>query len=383
MAGLNVLIVNATLATLTGTETYVRDLALGLLRKGHTPVVYAPELGQIADELRRATIPVVDNLKAVGTVPDVIHGNHNTELITALLHFETVPGIFFCHSWTDWISAPPAHPRILAYVAVDDTCRDRLVCEHAIPAESVRVRLHGVDLERFAPREKLPSRPRKALVFSNNANQWTHLNAVREACRRAGIELDVVGSGVNASETNPESLLPKYDLVFAKARCALEALAVGTAVILCDAAGTGPIVTTADVDQLQRLNFGIRTLGNKVDADLLLKEIERYDAADAAEVSRRVRMTSDLGSVIDDALTLYAEVIEQFRQLPKPARTEEDRAVAEYLRWMTLAVRRKQAAYESLLANSLSIRLRNSIGRLPMGDRLLNSLAHFARRNGQ
>ena len=54
MAGLKVLIANATLATLTGTETYVRDLALGLLRKGHTPVVYAPELGPIAEELRRS-----------------------------------------------------------------------------------------------------------------------------------------------------------------------------------------------------------------------------------------------------------------------------------------------------------------------------------------
>src|SRR4029079_8032843 len=101
-------------------------------------------------------------------------------------------------------------------------------------------------------------RPRKALVFSNNANHWTHLNTVREACKRAGIELDVVGSGVNASETNPESLLSKYDLVFAKARCALEALAVGAAVILCDAAGSGPIVTTAELDRLRCGNFGIR-----------------------------------------------------------------------------------------------------------------------------
>src|SRR4029078_998001 len=99
MAGLKVLIANATLATLTGTETYVRDLALGLLHKGHSPIVYSPELGPIAEELRRAAIPVVDNLNAVGIVPDIIHGNHNTELITALLHFGLTPGIFVCHSW--------------------------------------------------------------------------------------------------------------------------------------------------------------------------------------------------------------------------------------------------------------------------------------------
>ena len=382
MAGLTILIANATLASLTGTETYVRDLALGLLRRGHSPIVYAPELGEIARELRRATVPVVDDLNSIGTIPDIIHGNHNTELVTALLHFDKIPAVFFCHSWTDWISSPPSHPRIISYVAVDDTCRDRLVLEHAIPQERVRVRLHAADLERFRPREPLPARPARALVFSNNANQWTHLSAVREACNRAGIELDVVGAGVNASAANPETLLPRYDLVFAKARCALEALAVGTAVILCDAAGTGPLVTTAELDRLRRLNFGIRALSGEIDPGLLMQQIARYDPVDASEVSRRVRLSSDLGSLVDDALKLYVEVIEDFRACPVPQPGEENRAAAEYLRWMTLTVRAKQAECESMLANSLTIRLRNRIGRLPLMDNLLSSLARFARSRG-
>jgi hypothetical protein len=382
MAGLTILIANATLATLTGTETYVRDLALGLLRKGHNPIVYAPELGQIAEELRCATVPVVDNLNSVGTIPDLIHGNHNTELMTALLHFETVPAVFFCHSWTDWISSPPSHPRIFAYVAVDDTCRDRLVLEHAIPQDRVRVRLHAADLERFKPREPLPDKPARALVFSNNANHWTHLDAVREACKRTAIEVDVVGSGVNASVLSPESLLAKYDLVFAKARCALEALAVGTAVILCDAAGSGPLVTTAELDRLRRLNFGIRALSEKINADLLAREIARYDPKDAAEVSRRVRLSSDLGCVVDDALALYREVIEEFRERSMSRPADENHAVAEYLRWLTLTMRRKQADYESMLANSLTSRLRNRIGHLPLMNKLLSSLAQSARRRG-
>ena len=382
MPGLKVLIANATLASFTGTETYVRDLALGLLRKGHSPIVYAPQLGDIADQLRCSTVPVVDNLNSVATIPDIIHGNHNTELMTALLQFETVPAVFFCHSWTDWISAPPSHPRIMAYVAVDDTCRDRIVLEHGISAESVRVQLHGVDLERFKRREPLPERPGRAVVFSNNANHWTHLNAVREACNRARIELDVIGSGVNASTKQPESLLPKYDLVFAKARCALEALAVGSAVILCDAAGSGPLVTASELDRLRRLNFGIRALSEKVDANLLAREIARYDAGDAAEVSRRVRESSDVRAVVDDAIALYNQVIEEFRERPPAHSTAESRAMAEYLRWMTLAVRRKQAAYESILANSLTLRLRTRIGQLPLMEKILNSLGNHARNKG-
>lgn len=383
MPGLKILIVNATLASLTGTETYVRDLALGLLRKGHNPIVYAPELGPIAQQLQRSTVPVVDNLKDVGVIPDIIHGNHNTELITALLQFETVPAIFYCHSWRDWISAPPAHPRILAYVGVDDTCRDRLVCENGIPEQHVRVQLHGIDLDRFKPREALPRKPARALIFSNNANQWTHLNAVREACKRSGVAVDVVGSGANNPALNPESLLFKYDLVFAKARCALEAIAVGTAVVLCDAAGSGPLVTTGDLDRLRRLNFGIRALSEKVDSDLLEREIARYDANDAAEVSRRVRASADLDSVVDNALALYHEVITEFRDRAAANRTEENRAVAEYLRWMTLAVRRKQAESESILANSVTLQLRNRLGRLPLVEKVFRRMAKVARRNDE
>jgi len=231
MSVLRVLITNTTLASFTGSETYVRDLALGLLRKGQNPIVYSPELGEIAQELRAATVPVLDHLEAMVAVPDVIHGNHNADLMTALLQFPCVPAVFFCHSWTQWLAAPPLHPRILRYVAVDDTCRDRIEFEHSIPEERVQVLLNATDLERFKPRKPLPSRPQRALIFSNGANEYTHLGAVREACARAGIELDVVGAGVNGATSKPELVLPKYDLVFAKARCALESLAVGAAVI--------------------------------------------------------------------------------------------------------------------------------------------------------
>jgi hypothetical protein len=51
MRALRVLITNLTLASRTGTETYVRDLALGLLERGHTPIVYTTDPGDIAREI--------------------------------------------------------------------------------------------------------------------------------------------------------------------------------------------------------------------------------------------------------------------------------------------------------------------------------------------
>ena len=97
MSGLRVLLTNMSLATRSGTETYVRDLALGLRRRGDTPIVYSTFPGDLAQELRAATVLVVDDLRDVALPPDLIHGHHHPETVTALLHFPGVPAIFCCH----------------------------------------------------------------------------------------------------------------------------------------------------------------------------------------------------------------------------------------------------------------------------------------------
>ena len=328
---LRVLFTNITLASRTGTELYIKEAALGLLRRGHAPVIYTPDPGAIAGEIRAAGVPVVSDVSRLTVRPDVIHGHHHQQTLVALLRFPGVPAVFFAHDWAAWHDAPPLFPRILRYVAVDGTNRDRLVVENGIPEDKVRVLLNWVDLERFRPRGPLPARPRRALVFSNYATGDTYLPAVQEACRRAGLTLEVAGSGVGRSLAAPETVLGDYDLVFAKARCALEALTVGTAVVLCDYRGLGPLVTSAELDDLRRLNFGLRTLVRPHTPDLLLREIERYDPCDAAEACRRVRETASLEPALDRLVDLYREVTDEAGRLDPPAPEAESRALAAYL----------------------------------------------------
>lgn len=372
MGALRILITNHGLQQRAGSELYVRDLALGLLRNGHSPIVYSTKLGEVASEIREATVPVVDKLSQVAVQPDLIHGQHHVETMTALLHFPHTPAVFFCHGWLPWEETPPHFPRILRYVAVDDTCRDRLVCEHGIAEQRVRVILNFVDLKRFVARDELPSRPRRALVFSNSASETTYLGTVREACQRAGIALDVVGSNAGATSKRPEEILGQYDIVFAKARCALEALAVGTAVILCDRVGVGPMVTTTELEHLRRLNFGIRSLQGTIDSDALEKEIARYDAADAMEVSRRVRSECGYEEALSELVALYKEVIAEYKQLPMPDADVDSRAAAEYLRELPLLLARER----DVLANSATFRLRNRLLRIPIVGTMARSLSH-------
>src|SRR5207237_691889 len=81
------LIPGHSLVEMGGVQRYERDLALWLLRRGHSPVVYGTELGVAARELTRLTIPVTDDLRTIAAPIDVIHGDSPVETMAALLHF--------------------------------------------------------------------------------------------------------------------------------------------------------------------------------------------------------------------------------------------------------------------------------------------------------
>jgi len=121
-AGLTVLLTNVWLDQRGGTEAVIRDIALGLLRRGHRPIVYSPHLGEPAEEIRRRGVAVVADLAQVGEAPDVIHGQHFIQTAEAILHFPRTPAIQMCHAWLYWQEAPARFPQIHRYVAVTRPC---------------------------------------------------------------------------------------------------------------------------------------------------------------------------------------------------------------------------------------------------------------------
>ncbi len=280
---LRILITNHSLSERAGSELYVRDLAIALMKRGHLPVAYSPHCGAVAEELASATVPVVDDLRALGVIPDIIHGQHHLATMTAVLRFPTTPAIFVCHGWAPWEERPPSFPTILRHIAVDDLCRERLLTTADIAADAVSTIYNFVDLDRFTSRREWFASPRRALIFSNTANIADHrVPAIRAACARFGIgEVDVMGIESGNSIARPEERLPSYDIVFAKARCALEAMASGAAVIVADSAGLGGLVTTQNMQSMRKLNFGVRTMqAAPVTEDNILSELRRYNAED-------------------------------------------------------------------------------------------------------
>jgi hypothetical protein len=341
---LRILITNRTLSSRTGTELYVRDLAFGLAQRGYTPVVYTPFPGELAQEIRGRTIPVTDDLLSIAEPPDVIHGHHALETLTALLAFPDTPVVALCHSWSGWQDVPLKLPGIFRYVAVDNTCRDRLRFEHGIPDDQIEVVLNSVDTERFTPRSPLPAQPKRALIFSNAAAPGTsQVPAIQEACSRAGIDVEVAGSRAGNSFAKPEEILGQFDLVFAKAKAALEAISVGCAVVLCDAVGAGPMVTTSNVMQLRPLNFGHRALQHPLTSDYIGEQIASYNAADATAVSRSIRESAGVDLMVEQLCDIYRNAIAAHMPRTTESSAIESRAVAAYLQ--TMAPRMLQRDY--------------------------------------
>ena len=306
---MRILITNHALRGRTGTEMYVLDVARCLQAMGHMVVAYSTDLGLVAEEIREAGIPVVNDLSKLPFQPDIIHGHHHLETMAALLCLPAVPAVFFCHGAIPWPEMAPVFPRIYRYVAVDRPCFERMVCEQGILEEKIVTQLNLADLERFQPRPPLPVKPQRALIYSaGNASQE---KIIRAACAGAGIKLETAGNRAHNATGRPEKILPRYDLVFAKARSAIESMAVGCAVIVFDGKGCGPLVTTKNFDQLRPLNFGYRVAIHAITAEFVSSQIELFDAADAAAVSQQIRSEAGMRQTVDNLVRLYREVIDE------------------------------------------------------------------------
>jgi hypothetical protein len=328
VADLRVLLTNCWLAERGGTELYVRDLAIGLLRAGHRPAVWSPILGEVAADLRAAGIPVFDDLAAVAPAPDLVHCQHGDETRAALSRFPDVPGVYVQHDAEAWQDQVPSHPRLLRWAAVDELCRERLLAS-GIDPDRVSVVPNSVDLERFPRREPLPVRPRRALLFANTAREDTYLPVVRDACATAGLELDVAGIGVGAVTQRPEELLVRYDLVLAKGRAALEALAVGCAVVVLDQRGIAGMVTSDRLPEWRRWNLGRRLLSGAYTVARLVEELDRYDPLDAARCTDLVRGGCGLDGMVESLVSLYTDALDDWRCRGQPdARAELATAAA-------------------------------------------------------
>lgn len=310
---LKILITNIILSGYSGTETVVRDLAIGFSKLGHKAMVYSPEIGGVSEQIRAAGITIVTELSQLESFkPDIIHGHHHIQTLEAIKYFPDVPAIFVCHSDHSWHDIPPKHKNILSYAAVDRYCQDRMVQHYHFVINKCRLIYNWFDESRFTQARVLNVKPKNALVFSSYARDNHTLATIRTACENYGLKFDVLGYGIGKGTDKPETVIDNYDIIFAKAKCAIEAIAMGAAVIVCDTRGLGGLVTTDNLAEYRSWNFGLKLMTKQITVANITRELKKYSASDAKQVTKFMRKKATLSKSLRYYIYLYQDVIKKW-----------------------------------------------------------------------
>lgn len=308
---MRILYTNNTLSQPAGTELAVRDLCLEMRRRGHEVAAFSMQHGKVAEMLKEAGVPVAGRLEEVPFVPDVIHGHHEWETSLAALNWIKCPVISFCRGLEGWQEEPCLAPNVVRWVAVDEPCRGRLLRTAGVEASKVQLVLNGIDLERFRVGTIGEQRPDRALVLSNYATRENFAAEVVEGCRLAGLECEVVGAGVGSAVPDPERLMAGSSVVFAKGKVALEALACGCAVIVCDQRGLGPLVTPENFEVLRRESFGFPCMIDPVTAEGVAGRLAQRNLDNVVAVTQMTQKVAGAGRMFDELEELYCRVREE------------------------------------------------------------------------
>jgi hypothetical protein len=334
---MRLLITNHTLARRTGTELVVYEMAKALRSRGHEVAAYSSRLGEVAEMLRASSIPVVENPLDCPFQPDLIHGQHHLDTMTALLAYPGTPAVYHCHGGGPWQETPPRHPRILRYLAMCRHLASTLAIELHLPRERVHALPNWVDLSRFTMVRHLHRPAQTALLFGTALGTEFHQERLASAFTSRGITLETSQAWTDEERRWPELALARYDIVLATGRSALEALASGCSVLVTNEKSCIGWVRTSNFEALRCQNLSPKNADPGYSAATLGGHLDAYDPEDAAAVTALTRQSCHLQGAIDALEAIHRAALDEWNSATPAHPTDEQERTAFYRYFRNLA----------------------------------------------
>jgi len=227
-----------------------------------------------------------------------------TELFAA---FPNVPSIFQHHVPSAAVEPMVRHPNIRARFGVSTLACEKIREVLGSPADGILG--NYVDLSTFGERGPLPAVPKRWLVICEKKHGLRHLGKIVLLAIRAGAVLSAIGPRVKRLVENVPAKAAAFDLVFASARCALEAAAAGASVIVTDYRGVAGFWNSSNCHALLDGNLGGETFNLPAQLGTLWTAIGQYDPEEARRVSTIVREKADLEKGLSRLEATYQQVI--------------------------------------------------------------------------
>ena len=261
---------NRLMNTAGGTETHLVTIGDQLLRLGHEVVIYSPELGPYADYARERGIDVVDQLRELPAECDVVFAQDGIVVYDLAERYRDALTVFrVCGDVYDFQS-PPQVEGIVNLVVVLSDRYERLARAGAVEAPVVRLRI-PVDIDRLTPIGAIRPRPERAVVLGNYADR---VEDVRAAWEPLGIEVTQVGGPQQRFDI--ANALEGVDIVVAKSRAALDAMACGRAVYVLDTFGGDGWVTPEAYPALEADHFAGQATARVIGPAELRRDLDDY-----------------------------------------------------------------------------------------------------------
>ncbi len=302
---MKIVICNIQMSMRTGTEIVTRDFALGLKRRGHEVTVLTGIDGELAAELRTKGVSVVLDASAV-SLPDVIHIHHIDCAIPLLERFPHVPAMFICHDATTGHSHAAGHPSVRSSFGVSTVCRKRVADDLGVALETIPLLPNFINLAAAPMRpNRPPLYPRRWLFTAEKHGSEALFETLEALARRFHAKIDAVGPFASRLVADLPALFLQYDLVFASARCAIEAAASGAGVMVCDPRGLSGFLTPKTWAQWGEHNLGLGSFVAPSQLPELTRALLRWNPWKAASVCRIVREERSLDKGLDQLEALY------------------------------------------------------------------------------
>jgi O-antigen biosynthesis protein len=306
----HILYTNNTLGEYAGSELYVFDMALEMQQRGHQVTCFSLRLGKVAKKLSEKGIAVTSDLRTVSKI-DIIHAHHRIETKIAAALFPLTPMVIASLGPTHPLERP-SHSQNCAshYIAVSDFVRKVLIEKDNLPPELIEVVPNFVDTARFAAKHPINERPRKVLLLTN---YFRAEGIIAEACKISGdIELKEIGTQVE-SVWNVEDFIEWADVVITSGRGAVQAMAMGRAVVIYLPMASDGLVTPANFEAGLACNFNGQAFAYNFTAEQLATQINSYTLSQVTEVTARVRQNLSTQAVATRLLAVYNRAIENYQ----------------------------------------------------------------------
>jgi hypothetical protein len=267
--------VNIALATLGfaspgGSETYVLTVAEQLQRLGHGVTILVGETGPMSEFAADRGLTVTADLGGLRESCDALVVQDSALAYRLADLYPGTPQLFRAASDLYDLQLPPSLPGVVSDVVA---CSERV--RRRVRHLAVRHRIHRlrqpIDTERFMPAGAPAARPRRALLLGNYL-RGRRLDAIQAALERRGVTCQRVGA-LGELTCAPEQAIWAADLVVAKGRAALEAMACGKPVLVYDQFGGDGWVTAERYDAMEADNFAglsapVVLTGERLDEEL-------------------------------------------------------------------------------------------------------------------